>query len=74
MNGNSAFPKSPVLLEPHHQIVLCYIRTLLGVGFLPLCIDAGSVFYSPSRLGPCWGVESYPSAENQSVYSIALAD
>ena len=25
MKGHFAFPKAPALLEPHHQIVLCYI-------------------------------------------------
>ena len=25
MKGNSAFPKAPALLEPHHQIVSCHI-------------------------------------------------
>ena len=51
MKGYSAFPKAPALLEPHHQIVLCYIQdTRLGGGVLPLCRGAVSVFYSPSRL------------------------
>ena len=26
MNGYSEFPKSPALLEPHHQIVKCHIK------------------------------------------------
>ena len=30
MKKYSAFPKAPALLEPHHQIVLCHIRTLVG--------------------------------------------
>ena len=25
MKGYSAFPKAPVILEPHHQIVQCHI-------------------------------------------------
>ena len=28
--GCSAFPKTPASLEPHHQIVYCHIRTLIG--------------------------------------------
>ena len=46
MKGSSAFCKAPVLLEPHHQIVLCNIkdthwgmdltsRALIGRGILP---------------------------------------
>ena len=30
MKGYSTFPKAPAELEPHHQIVLCHIRTLVG--------------------------------------------
>ena len=26
IKGYSAFPKAPALLEPHHQIILCYIQ------------------------------------------------
>ena len=32
MKGYSAFPKAPALLQPHHQIVKCHIRTLVGGG------------------------------------------
>ena len=48
MKGYITFPKVPALLEPHHQIVLCHNSFW---GFLPLCREAASVFYSPSRLG-----------------------
>ena len=34
MKGCSAFPKAPVLLEPHHQIVKCHIQAL-GEAFTP---------------------------------------
>ena len=44
------FPKPPVLLEPHHQIILCYIRTIVGELLLH-CRDAVGVFYNPNRLG-----------------------
>ena len=47
IKGYSAFPKTPALLEPHHQIAYCH--TLFG-GVLPLCRGAVCVFYSPSRL------------------------
>ena len=30
IKGYSAFPKAPTLLQPHHQIVLYHIRTLVG--------------------------------------------
>ena len=50
MKGYSIFPKAPVLLKPHHQIVYGHIRTLVE-GVLPLCRDAVRVFYRPSRLG-----------------------
>ena len=32
MKGYSAFPKAPVLLEPHHQIIKSYLGHLLWVG------------------------------------------
>ena len=51
MKGCSAFPEDPALPEPHHQIVKCISRTLMGKGVLPLCRSAVSVFYSPNRLG-----------------------
>ena len=36
MKGCFAFPKAPTSLEPHHQIVQCHIRTLIGgVGSYP---------------------------------------
>ena len=44
MKGYFAFPKSPLSLEPYHQIAS------LG-GVLPLCRGAVNVFYCPSRLG-----------------------
>ena len=51
----SAFPQSPALLKPHHQIVLCHIRIFFG-GVWLLCWDAVDVFCSPSRLGHLGGV------------------
>ena len=37
MNGYSAFPKAPALLEPDHQIVCVISRTLVaGGGITPL--------------------------------------
>ena len=33
MKGYSAFPKAPALLEPHHQIVYCHIRTLVRASY-----------------------------------------
>ena len=42
--GYSTFPKSPIM-ETRHQIVLCYIRTLVE-GVLHLCRDA--IVYPPA--------------------------
>ena len=36
MKGYSAFPKAPVLLEPHHQIVLCHIQDTRWRDLTPL--------------------------------------
>ena len=46
---------------------------ILFKGVLPPCSDLVSVFSRPSRLGHSLA-ESYPSAEIQSVYTVALAD
>ena len=35
MKGYSAFPEASALLEPHHQIVLCHISTLIGTCLNP---------------------------------------
>ena len=51
MKGYFTFPKAPALLEPHHQIVQCHIQDTRWGGVFPLCKEAVSVFYSPSRLG-----------------------
>ena len=50
MNGYSAFPKAPALLEPRHQIAKCHMQDTRCGGFSPLCRDAVGLFYSPSRL------------------------
>ena len=50
-DGVLRIPKSPTLLEPHHQIVLCHKQDTRWGGFLPLYRGAVGVFYSPSRLG-----------------------
>ena len=50
MNGYSIFPKAPALLEPHHQMVLCYIQDNCLGGLTPQQNVVG-VFYSPSKLG-----------------------
>ena len=51
-NGCSTFSKAPALLEPHRQVVWCYIQdTSCGVGVLSLCWGVVGVFYNPSRLG-----------------------
>ena len=55
MKGYSTFQKATALLEPHHYIVLCHIRTLVWWWWgLTFCRDA--VLYSPSQLGssPRW--------------------
>ena len=36
IKGYSAFPKSPALLKPYHQIVLCHIRDILWNSLTPL--------------------------------------
>ena len=53
----STCSKAPVLLEPHHQIVQCYIRKLVARLSYPLmwvsypfCRDPVDVFYCPNRL------------------------
>ena len=48
MKGCSVFPKTPALLEPHHQIVYSHIQR-----------GAVSVFYSPSRLGNPVSVQTF---------------
>ena len=65
-----------------HSIVVVYYRsrlsprTLVRGGVLFICRGAVAVFYSPSRLGSrhSWGVETYSSAEMQSLYSTTSAD
>ena len=74
MKGYTAFPEAPALLEPHHQIVLGHIMTLVEGGVLLLCREAVGVFYSPKRLGSRWGGGSYPSAEIQSMHSTTLTN
>ena len=49
IKGDTAFSRAPALPGPHHQIVLCHIRTLAGRVSV-LCRNAISVFYCPSRL------------------------
>ena len=49
LNGHSAFPKDPAVLNLHHQHVNVIPSTLVGE-ILPLCREAVSVFYSPNRL------------------------
>ena len=51
MKGCSAFPKTPVSVEPRHQIVSCHIEDTRWVGFLPFFREAVDVFYRPSQLG-----------------------
>ena len=46
----SSFPKAPVLLEPHQQIIKCHIQNTRE-GVLPLCRDAVNVFYNSNWLG-----------------------
>ena len=36
LKGYSAFPKAPVLLEPHHQIVYCHIQDTRWGSLTPL--------------------------------------
>ena len=51
--GYSAFPRAPVLLEPHHQIIQYHIQEIqCGWGVLPLCREAVSVFCKPQSIGP----------------------
>ena len=40
MKEYSAFPKAPILLESHHQIVWCHIQDTDYEGVLLLCRDA----------------------------------
>ena len=44
MEGYSAFPKSPVLLEPHHQIIYVIPRTLVGGGGSYLSAEKQSMY------------------------------
>ena len=50
MKGYSTFPKTPALLEPHHQIFNDISRAFTNKDVLLLSRDAISVFYNPSRL------------------------
>ena len=45
----SAFPKTSALLEVHYSWFSVISRTLIW-GILPLCRDAVTGFYTPSRL------------------------
>ena len=45
IKGYSAFPKGSALLDPHHQIVLCHNRTLVG-GLLPPPAEMQSVYFA----------------------------
>ena len=65
---HSAFPKSPLLLEPHHQIVYCHIQNTRRGWVLPLCKDAVGVFYSTSRLSnsiSVWLVDYHKESTDQ---------
>ena len=59
MKRYSAFPKAPVLLEPHHQIFYCYIQDTGRGGITPFR-EAVGVFYRLShgvvRLSSALGV------------------
>ena len=56
MKRCSALPKAPALLEPHHQIVKCYIKDTYWGEVLPICKGTLGVFHSPSRLGNLCGL------------------
>ena len=51
IKGHSAFPKAPVLMEPHHQISYYYIEDNRWGRVLPTSRRAVGVFYNPSRRG-----------------------
>ena len=60
-----ALTKSPVLLEPHHQIVSCPIKDTHSEVVLPLFRSAVGVFNSPKRLGKriSWDHPNYSMVE-----------
>ena len=49
IKGYSAFPETPTLLEPHHQIVFCHIRTLVGGVFHPFAEMQSMYSTAPSE-------------------------
>ena len=53
MKGYSAFPKAPVLLEPHHQIVLCHNHDTRWGGVSYPYVEKQSVYSTvqPTRQG-----------------------
>ena len=48
--SDSAFPKAPPVLEPHHQTAQCHIQDTHW-RVLTLCIEAFGVLYIPCWLG-----------------------
>ena len=64
MKGYSVFRKVPALLEPHHQIVLCHIRTL-GGGVISLCRGVVVYFTAPAK----WAISilRYRSKVNKAI-------
>ena len=53
MKEYSAFPKAPVLLEHHHQIVLCHNQDTRGGGLVPLQ-RCGCCILQPQLIGQPW--------------------
>ena len=51
MKEYSIFPKTPALLEPQHQNILCHIQDSCSKVVLHLCRDAVVVFSCPCRVG-----------------------
>ena len=83
MKGYSAFLKPPAIMEPHHQIVQYHIQDSRWVGVLaPLQRSSQCILQSqPTGQSDCLVLYpghslggSYPSAEQQSVYSIVPVD
>ena len=53
MKGCSVFPKAPALLEPHHQIVSCHIRTLVWAEAFTLLQRCSRCILQPQPTGQC---------------------
>ena len=75
MKDYSTFPKTPALLDSHHQIVACYIQDTCCWEGVPIWRGAVGVFDSPYQLSHSLsGTGSSPSEKMQAMNSTATVD